>query len=541
MCRTANSMMQLDMRAFFLEGVRRLDAGNTLNGEHWSFLIALAHRHFELDRPSSMGLYRLLGACSVEDYLTRLRYAEDLNDRNRGAEAEIVLLALQSRQSLDIWGLFALGKARALQGDRSGALIAILQTLETDFTNSFIVVTAVHRLIEAKCYAEAAEIINRYESSQAEGIVSNEVIGAHFRLYALQRDYARLTDLFHRYPKLLNQVETWLLVEAVFEVTLPGDQITDKDIDFTSRLVDVLEQDFTGTDLGPALALYHFYARRRMWERADALTARIDATPLSHNSEITLRQFEFLCLRHKLDDAKVFFETRLNDRELGQWELTSVMRFLAETKEWERAAEYLAEFVSRGFLFPKGEFFILQICRKRSCHRVIIRHVLRAHARDISHADQLLKALVDDLCVWEGKSTVEEVIDGTVHTLSCSAANEILLDREFKLSEAAESDTVYFTCSDKAYFFSVLTLLVSFSINSPSSKWIVFLDGSIEQAWIEAASDLAKMVRVHVDFVMEAQFVPTALRMQESLWDIHRRQHVVPCGFLSNLRCTFFG
>jgi lipopolysaccharide biosynthesis glycosyltransferase len=503
----------------FLECRETVSYHTSLNSEHRDIIISAAHHCFNVNRSAALDLYRLLDENGETDYLVQLRCAEDLLDKGQGKLAEHKIQNIQKRQPLDIWGLFALSKARHLQDDRDGALQVLLDTLDSSNRDDDLLALACHRLIEINCLAEAQNVFSRHFGELGLDRLTPSLLGFCFRLAVSTRDHEKLKVLIDKHQSA-QKIERWLIVEAVFKLALPGDQITDGDIHITSRLVAVLEANPL-SDLGTVLALFHFYARRRAWDRTDRLNQLLAGTHFEQDSEVKLRQFDYLCLRARLAEAADFVQRHYANRDLGQWESCSVMRYYAEAKRWQNAADTLISFIGRGFYFPSGEFFLLQICRKTGIHQKVIDLLDTVTPLNEKESSNLRQLLVDDLCVQNGVSTLTEAGVGSNPIKDrCAHENGILIKPIIRPDATPQSDsaTVFFMCTDKAYFFSVATLLTSYRTNNPvtNERWFVFVDQNVPSSWTEALEAMARAIGTSLEIIREHEFVTTEIAHQDT-------------------------
>jgi lipopolysaccharide biosynthesis glycosyltransferase len=503
----------------FLECRDTVSYHASLNSEHRETILTIAHGCFNVNRSGALHLYRLLDEHGAPDYLVQLRCAEDLLDQGQGKLAEQKIQRIQERQPLDIWGLFALSKARHLQNDRDGALQVLLDTLDSTSKNDELMALACHRLIEINCLAEALNVFSQHCGNRSVDQLTPAFLGLCFRLAVSTRDHDKLKVLIDQ-NAAAPRIERWLVVEAVFKLTLSGDQITDADIHITSRLVAVLEANPL-SDLGTVLALFHFYARRRAWDRTDRLNQLLAGTHFEDNPEVKLRQFDYLCLRARLSEAGDFVARHYANQDLGQWEACSVMRYYAEAKRWPDAAATLIKFIGRGFYFPTGEFFLLQICRKTGIHKQIINLLDAVPQLNETESKNLRQFLVDDLCIRDGVSALLGAAGDTAPTKDrCAHENEILIKPilQPEQSEHCDAAPIFFTCTDKAYFLSVATLLVSYRANNPvsSERWIVFVDRNVPTSWTDGLEALASSLGTALKIVREEAFVTTEIAHQDT-------------------------
>ncbi len=492
-----------------------------LSPKHREAIVSIAHRCFDVNKSMAVDLYRLLDAEGETDYLVQLRCAEHLIDAGQGKAAERKIIALQAHHPLDIWGLFALAKSRNLQADRSGALQVLQNAYELSRHDDQLLAFVCFRMIEIRCLSEVEHILFQRFGTAHPGDMPANLLAVYFRLAVWQRAHDRLTPIVDN-AHLLSRIERWIVVEAVFELALPGDQITDADVHITARLVGLLEENPL-SDLGTVLALFHFYARRRAWGRAERLNERLIGSPFENDREVQLRQFDYLCITTRLAEAEAFLQKHYTDRELGQWELCSVMRYYAEAKRWKDAGQTLLTFLSKGFYFPTGEFFLLQICRKSGIHEKVIEILDTVTPLNEAESKNLRQVVVDDLCVRGGVSALDGVGGAPARVpMECGEPNRVLIwsGQSDEDQGTGDNTTVFFMCTDRMYFFSITTLLMSYRVNNPpldrAERWFVFVDGNVPAAWMRAVESMATAIGLRLTFVEEPEFVTTDIAHQDT-------------------------
>jgi lipopolysaccharide biosynthesis glycosyltransferase len=481
-----------------------------LNSIHKDTIVAIANRCFSSHREAAVDLYRRINLAGMSTYLSELRVIEDLIDKKRTNAAYDLMSQLQSRHTLDAWGLFALSRIHHLREEADLAVATIHKVVEHHRDNTYLVVMACHRLADFRRLPDAQALFRSALSDLTthDGNLQREIAGLTFRLHVHHRRH----DEILVQPQMLAAVPNWILVEAVFEFALAGDQISEKDLQVAMLLADHLESDWPYS-LGTILAVLHFCNRRRTWDRADKLLERIRNEPLFNHPEIVMRRFEKLCSMSKLDDAKAFYLEHYAGKKLGQWESCAVLRFMAEARMWKDAGEVLVQFLQAGYYFPTGEHFILRICRYNSLHLKLIDIIDRYPAADAPpQFPKLRQLLIDDVCVALGRQAVApsdaraEEGQGAPEW-RVSTRNSTLL----KPQPARLEKVIGYLCTDKAYFFSVLTFLASYAAHNPqyvdTLEWAVFLDKEVPASWAAAVSKFASKLGLPLRTVPESKFM----------------------------------
>lgn len=486
--------------------------GVQLNRTHQDNILRIAHRCFMADRSAAMPLYADIRRAGFGDYLTNLRVAEAELDAARPGAAMALLEDIQATQPLDAWGLFCLARAHRALGDVEPAAQIVSRAVETVPNNLTVRITAAHRLLELGRLADAQRLLRTAETAAEAETHAGELIALRFRLAVFAGDHA---DVLRQAAQAggFSGLPNWLLVESVFTLAKPGDQITPADLETATLIVRHLESHWP-YPLPTVLALFLFYNRRRMWSEALALVERLRPEPVFDDPEVTLRVFELYCITAQLEAAKALYAARYAGRPLGQSESAVVIRFLCEVRDWDAAAGVLLDFLDNQYVFPQGEYLILQICRRRNLHAQALAHIDALGAAIPATMKALRQVIADDLCVFLGQAVVlpEAQAGRGARAASLSRHNAALLKPAPHAAEpAGAGGLIGFLCADRNYFLSVLTFLASYAVNNPERQgnleWAVFLDRSVPAAWGDLLHRFAAKIGVPLQVVREEEFV----------------------------------
>lgn len=485
-----------------------------LNEHHRGSLLRIAHRCFNTDRAMSVPLYRALSDIGVHDYLSTLRIIESDLDLLKIEAAHERMTVLMNDHTLDAWGEFALSRIQFAQGNLSVAVETTITAADRQPNNHVLRTTAVHRLLEFKALQDARSQYERMlvplldQSPELDA----EIKGIDFRINVLSRDHKRLLAACST-AGFLAAIPNWLAVEALFNFALPGEQINQLDIAVATELANFLEAQFPYS-LGTILSLYQFYSRRRLWHKIAELEARIADDPQFNHHEVVMRRFETLCARSQMDEARLFYEQHYANTTLKQWESCVVLRFLAEAKMWDEAAELLKQFIANRYYFPDGDYFLMKICRRTGIHRELLNIIEENLSGDIPEQfPRLHRLLRDDL-----------VLKGAQGAKAAKAAGGAVISSENRvLYKAAAPKTAIriagFLCADKAYYMSVLTFLSSYAANSVGNEgiqWYVFLAKDVPKTFYTIIQGFANKLELPLEIVREKEFVGTGVRYAES-------------------------
>lgn len=481
-----------------------------INKKHEEILLRIAHDCFDpdVDKPLAVLLYRRLVTIGLHDYLAELRVIEDDIHNRHLKSAEAGIARLQERFKLDAWGFFALSQLQFQRRDVTAAVSSIYRAIEVQPDAPHILPIACHRLIDYNKLNEAELLLNsKLLKLKGRGArLDREIAGLQFRTYVVNRRHQEISEKYFQ-TKLLATIPNRLIVEATFKFTLPGEQITDADLKVATALVEHLEAD-TPYTLGSVLAMFLFYSLRRLWNLADVLLERIRATPLYEHPEVVIRRFEMLCSKN-LDAARLMYDEYYAGKSLSQWQGCVALRFLAECRMWNEAAQVLSDFIAKGYQFPDGDYFILNICRRAGIHDKILDIIVQYPKEDAPAQFAVLERLLnDDNCIAVSINAADP--DRLIRTQKVSFGNELLVKLP-PAQQRGQERVVGYLCTDRAYFLSVMTALASIAGSNPQLQgkmpWIVFLDKSVPDAWANIVKKLAAKLDLPLECVREEAFV----------------------------------
>jgi lipopolysaccharide biosynthesis glycosyltransferase len=490
-----------------------------INKKHEAILLKIAHECFdpEIDKGLAIALYRRLVTIGLRDYLAELRVFEDDIHTRKLKNADAGIARLQERYKLDAWGLFAWSQLQFLRSDVSAAVATIYRAIELQPDASHILPIACHRLIDYNNLKEAELLFSNkiLKLKGRDARLDREIEGLQFRTYVVNRRHQEISEKYFE-PKALASIPNWLVVEATFKFTLPGEQITDADLKVATVLVGHLETD-TPYTLGSVLAMCLFYSRRRLWNKADILLERIRASTLYEHPEVVLRRFEMLCSKN-LAAARLMHDEYYAGKSLGQWQACVVLRFLAECRMWEEAGQVLLDFIGKGYFFPDGDYFLMNICRRAGIHSKLLNIIVQYPKEDAPAQFAVLERLLnDDHCIAMGINAADP--ERLTSTQRVSAGNEVLIKLP-PAQQGSQERVVGYLCADRAYFFSIMTALASIASCNPQLQsrmpWFVFLEKSVPDAWADMIKKFAAKLDLPLECVKEEAFVTAGAIHSES-------------------------
>ncbi len=468
----------------FLETAPSLSSELGLNQVHCDNILGIAHQVFLQDRPLASGIYKACGNWGLEDYLSALRIVEFLVQERRVGDAWARMSDLRARYELDPWGFLCLSRLHELRKEILASREALRQAVALGSESRHFLVQAAHRGVELGLVEDVETLLRFLRAPPGASGNAAEILGVELRLATSRHDAQQagqlLADPLHDW----REVSKWILVAAMSEFCLPGDQSTDDDLIVAEHLRVLIEAMFTAT-LEEVHALMNCYCRRRMWSEAEALLQEISDSDVFLHREVVVRHFELRCFMGDLDGAETIYRERIAGPELNDWETMAALRFLAERQYWSEAGEVLTTGLGRGYACPGSEHFLLQIARRASIHERLLLALDTADHGAVERPDgekPFRQMLVDDLCIL-GRAP----ISGPAKQDVVSGRNSILCGRHFLPVPPLKHKSALFLCTDKAYFLSVLTFLSSYMEcnrgTDPRPTLFVFLDNNVPVEW----------------------------------------------------------
>jgi len=507
----------------FLTSARDPSSECTLTTSHHETILDIAHQVFSTDRNLAVSIYHAAKILGVGDYLSDLRIAEALLEDGSLKEACEQLASIRVNHELDAWGYLVLSRLHQLRGEPLLSRDALRLAMIDQTFDLHLLLQSAHRLLELGFAEDASSVCDTLRSQPQRETAVDEVprlVGLELRIASRQHDAARATEVLSSTNNCWEKVDKWLLVEAMFAFTLPGDQVCAEDLVVSELLCSSLEASFTGT-LAEVHALLHFYCRECMWSKAETLLEGIRSSDLYEHPEMVLRRFEILCFSGDQEGARRLYSLSLDRDDLTCWEAMAAIRYLAEQKDWTRAGELLTGALRRGHSFPGCTSLLFQVARRASLCRELL-FVLDEVALESETAgskDLLLfrQMLVDDLCIRTGVKELEGA-GRIIHHLS--PENEILFSYSGLCLPSSDNQLALFLCVDRAYVLAALTFLCSYAAHHRRSaravEVYVFLSNDVPTSWEEVIDSCSRTMGTPVNILREEQFVTAGMVHSES-------------------------
>ncbi len=463
-------------------------------------ILALAHKIFDTNTVHAREIYAAAYAAGISDYLSILRVIEGAVDTGRIDQAQALLDVLQSRYELESFGYFAMSRLLERQGRHQDAVKAVVKSGELLPGHAWLRAQVCFRLIELQCFAEADAAIDWFGRDPLLEIedVSRMLPPLQFRAAVRQRNIGGALDVV-RDPDLKRaDIDIWIFAEAIYSFASFGGDWTADERAFLTLIRDYLWTLFRVSE--PAcLAVLHFHMSQMQWDVARDLVQGVADQPVYEARDMVVRRFEIACHLQDLPVAHGIFDHYwLGNPDLNLTELILSMRFLAEMKEWDRAADSALEIIRKGLSSVDDVYGMVQIVRRSNRHEVFMRSLEDAGRYD-PFAARLRQLLVDDICVGLGRAGF------AAHAAAHVSRENAILIKSF--SGHRPEGFVGFLCTDKAYFFSVLTLIGSLAASAGDvATWYLFVAEDVPQTWIAMLQEFCRRLDFPLAVVPEHEF-----------------------------------
>lgn len=477
--------------------------GTSLQAAGKRAVLDLAHRCFETDRPTAIQLYAAAQAAGFGDYFSELRIAEARTEAGALDDAAERFESLHARYQFDHWGWLSLSRLRQLRRQPDAARAAVLEAVAGGGDNPWVLITAATRLFELGAHAESEELLSRLAMVGRPAPLDRPARNLHLRLAAASPDPQGFRDLLAAMSPDTVAASEDALITCLFELL---DRSGSETAPQWRAAADVAERLDALPDLtlNRTLALFHFFRSQRRWASVANLLDRAVLTDFADSRDVLLRRFEYACVINDMPLARALFPQLAAADKLSLWEGGAALRFLAQERRWTEAGEVLRGLIERGIPIPPPPL-PLQVARKSRLREALLKLLLArppAQAMPEGYAD-LKRLLIDDLCVSQGVSEI--AFPGTPEPLIISVANAILV-KPPSVRAHAPLPVLYF-CTDKGYFFSVLTALASCAMAGEARAFrcrvAVFLDNGVPDPWRAALHQFARKLGLEAELCAE--------------------------------------
>lgn len=326
-------------------------------------------------------------------------------------------------------------------------------------------------------------------------------------------EIAQILELEHQFATRGQDVARAATLIGSFEFARPGEHIDPAVLAAAERLRAFVEAEFT-PGLTEVNGLLRYFTRRRMGPEAYKLLDGIADEPVFANPQTIVRRLEFLCVMADYEAAEILYRDHFAGREVARRERGAAIRFLAERKRWEEAAQIVRQALLAGHPLPGEGFQMLRIARRAHVREEFLDMIEAAAESKGPRLDPsvlaLRQMLIDDLCVEIGSAVLPGGAEAEPpHRLS--DRNGFLSSQEREGAAALRSRTALYMCSDRNYLFSALTFLASYaahnSVHAGKVKLFVFLGDDVPPEWDRVVQDLGAKLRHPIEVVREKDFV----------------------------------
>jgi lipopolysaccharide biosynthesis glycosyltransferase/tetratricopeptide (TPR) repeat protein len=476
-----------------------------LDERHKTTLLHRCHKLFGSDVALARETYKSAYRIGVSDYLSILRIIEGALDVGEVAEAQRLMQDLQTRFKLDSYGLLALSRLMEAMHQSDSAVGALVKAGELLPDNVWLRAQICSRLIELGRYAEADAAIHLFSTDPLLEVetVSQRLPALQFRLAVRQKKADTALALLQDYDFRWGDIEPWSYAEAVYTFARFAAVWTPLEIKLLALLKNHLSTMFR-TSESACLAVIHYHTAQSEWKTADELVESVADLPVYHSRDMVMRRFEIACQLQKLDVAQLIYSTLWQGKPaLNLSESVLAMRFFAELKDWTGAANIAADVLRRGMSLPDDFYGVLQIIRRADQHSRFI-NLLSEAKREDAYASQLTQILVDDLCVAHGVGHISPLPAG--NPIFLSRRNSVLVKPPSPVNPKS-AQLAALVCTDRAYFFSVLTLFASMAPTiGKTADWYVFLSEDVPTHWYKLMKDFCQQLGMGIAIVPESEF-----------------------------------
>ncbi len=476
-----------------------------LDERHKTTLLHRCHKIFGTDVALARETYKSAYQIGVSDYLSVLRIIEGALDAGDVNDAQRLMQDLETRFKLDSYGFLALSRLMQARNQGDAAVDALVKAGALLPDNAWLRAQVCSRLIELGRYAEADAAIQLFAKDPRLEVeaVSRRLPSLQFRLAVRQKNAEATLAILSDYDFQWADIEPWSYAEAVYSFARFAAVWTPLEVKLLALLKKHLSTMFR-TSESACLAIIHYHTAQSEWSTAEELVESVADLPVYHSRDMVIRRFEIACQLQKLDVAALIYSTQWQGKPaLNLSESVLAMRYFAELKDWTGAANIAADVLRRGMSLPDDFYGVLQIIRRADQHSRFINLVAEMHRED-NYAAQLTQILVDDLCVAHGVKHISPVPNRGPYHLSLR--NSVLVKPQGTVSPQS-AQVAALVCTDRAYFFSVLTLFASLApAIGKIADWYVFLSEDVPVHWHTLMNEYCQHLGMTISIVPENEF-----------------------------------
>ncbi|MGG5810051.1 glycosyltransferase [Falsiroseomonas sp. CW058] len=485
--------------AVFLETPFDLDAATRTEIE--GRLEAANHAlHERMRAEEAQVVYRLLHARGVRSTLVVLRLLEGALDRRDVEAAAPYAAELEAATAggLSTWARVALSRYHHLRRDEARAAAVLAGIPPLAGTEPVAEAVVLNRLIESDALDAAAARL-----AAAPEPLPPQLFAPAFRLAVWRRD-AAAADAMLDHPEARNLAD-WLLAEAIFRVTVPGDAAVGPRGRLLGRVHALLEAQGLRSNAVVQARIYHLLHSRR-WDELGALFEEIARTPFGTSRETLLRKLEYYCYADNTDGAEEIYQRHFGGTDLDKWEGITILRLLSELKRWDEAGRVLRTHIAKGHDFGAAVHMAMRVVRKAELHEAVLDAAREAAPRQEPGVRDFLSLVNEDLAIIRSARALTTNMQGG-GAGARYRSSWVLQGTEPPEEEEAELCT--FLCTNQRYFLSMLTFLCSFLGQAPQvgGRVFVFLDKDVPRHWYGSVAMVAARFNRPVEVVPEADFL----------------------------------
>lgn len=257
-------------------------------------------------------------------------------------------------------------------------------------------------------------------------------------------------------------------------------------------------------NLNARLALLY---SRRSWDEMAGVLDEIDKSGHTPARDVHVKRLELCLAKGRDDDARRIYRQHFVGRKLTKWEGHVVLRLLSHLKEWTEAGERLREHLRSGFGVQGAKHLAMRIVRRGNLYADLIEDFAMEPAP--GDAPRESDCLDFYQIVQRERNILEGVTDlMPLGIIDMASADSLAEDSGAGVSPVS-SGKCLFMCSDRKYFLSLLTFLLSVLGQSAQSDCdlFVFVDDDVPNAWQNIVRLIGKRFNRHIRVVRERDFV----------------------------------
>jgi lipopolysaccharide biosynthesis glycosyltransferase len=483
-----------------------------LTRPHAEVITAMAHALFEEShREEPYFLYKILLEQGFQDNLIRTRHAQYFVSEGQYQTAIALLEALRKEGGLGAWGLRSLAFSY-METNRADEAEPILES---------IVKRNPHNVAFARDYLSSLsrqrkdQQVRAYLAKAREQLKHSDFDDLQIAYWCETADSAALLAFLEENPGSGTAAIRNDLLKAIIDNAYKV-----KDYPTALRLIDQYVLRFKSNN-NILLCRLNIAFARQDWPAAESLLAETKEDAFRASAELRVKRFEYFCFVGDLRSAAEQLKALEPLSQLPRQFLPAVMRYYAETKEWQKAYELGMDLLASDFDFRQSGYLLFRAIRKTGNQGAALRRIEQIKETNRTASLKRLRAIILEDIVDKTNALDTLLKDPQLSDLKTMRQRlffkKLVLQGKSK-RKVRKRHAIYF-CTNADYLCAALVSLMSLidsnrDLVALSDIFIVVDDESFPLAK-RVATKLSRKVGIKIELKKRADILPEKLDLKE--------------------------